>query len=275
MQETARGIYDSARPRVRFVEDALELWQYRSLLIGLVRRDLTVRYKRSVLGFFWVMLNPLAMLLVMTVVFSAVFRFSIEHYAVYLLSALLLWNLFAQSTYQGIHNVVWGGSLTSKIYFPKSVFVLSALGVGVVNLLFALLPLALIMLLTGQPYTWALLFVPVSIGLAALFSLGIGLIVATLSVFFADMIDLYQVGLAIVMYLTPIFYPVSIVPERFAFFMYLNPMYYFVTIFRQPIYDGVLPDPSLIAIATCLALATLVVGWLFFTAKSDEFAYHV
>ena len=96
----------------------------------LVRRDLTVRYKRSVLGFFWTMLNPLLTMLVLTIVFSFVFRFQIEHYPVYLLSALLLWNFFAQSTTQAIHNLVWGGALIKKIYVPKSVFVFSPISVG-------------------------------------------------------------------------------------------------------------------------------------------------
>jgi ABC-2 type transport system permease protein len=274
---TARDvpIYDSSRPRLPLVEDVIELFRYRDLLWALVKRDLTVRYKRSMLGFFWTMLNPLLTMLVMAVVFSSVFRFPAEHYAVYLLSGLLLWNFFSQSTVQAIGNLVWGGDLVNKIYLPKSVFVVSAVGVGLVNWLFALVPLALIMLVTGQPFSTALLCVPVSILVAVLFTTGAGLLVATLAVYFSDMVNVYQVGLTILMYLTPIVYPVSVVPTQYQILLRLNPLYYFVEIFRQPIYDGRIPEAGVWAVGTILALGMLTLGWWVFTAKADEFAYRV
>ncbi len=268
-------IYDSSRRRLPLVDDALELLRYRDLLWGLVQRDLTVRYKRSVLGFFWTMLNPLLTMLVMAVVFSSVFRFNIEHYAVYILSGLLLWNFFSQSTTQAIGNLVWGGELINKIYVPKSVFVVSAIAVGLVNLLLALIPLTLIMLATGQKFSAALFILPISISLTVLFATGVGLLVATLAVFFSDIVNVYQVGLTVVMYLTPIFYPVDIVPARYVIFLRLNPLYYLLEIFRLPIYEGFVPDASVWIIAASLAFGMLIAGWWLFTAKADEFAYRV
>lgn len=266
-------VYDSSRARTAIVQDALELARYRDLLFSLVRRDLTVRYKRSTLGFFWTMLNPLLTMVVFTVVFSYFFRFEIQHYPVYLLSGMLLWNFFSQSTTQAMHNLVWGGGLSNKIYVPKAVFVVSAVTVGVINLALALVPLALIMLVTGQPFTLALVFLPVPVLLTLLFALGVGLFVAALAVLFVDVIDLYQFGLTVLMYLTPIFYPSSIIPERYASWFALNPIYYFVEIFRAPIFQGTLPEGYVLARAALIAVAALVGGWWFFTRKSDEFAY--
>ncbi len=268
-------IYDSSRPRLPLVEDVLELFRYRDLLWSLIQRDLTVRYKRSVLGFFWTMLNPLLTMLVMALVFSSVFRFDVEHYAVYLLSGLLLWNFFSQSTVQAMGNLVWGGDLINKIYIPKSIFVVSAIGVGLANWIFALVPLALIMLITGQAFSLALLCLPVSILFAVLFTTGVGLIVATLAVYFSDIANVYQVGLTVLLYLTPIVYPVEVVPSQYQVFLRLNPLYYFVEIFRQPIYDGRIPGLSIWATGAILALGVLAFGWWVFTAKADEFAYRV
>ncbi|MBI5033454.1 MAG: ABC transporter permease [Chloroflexi bacterium] len=268
-------VYDSKRHRFALFADIAELVRYRDLLWSLVQRDLTVRYKRSVLGFLWTMLNPLLVMLVMTIVFSTFFRFSIEHYAVYLLSGTILWNFFAQSTSMAMHNLVWAGGLVNKIYIPKSVFVVSAIFVGLVNFLLALIPLSLIMLFTGQSFSPTIFFLPIPIFLMFIFALGVGLAVSALAVFFADVIDIYQVALTVLMYLTPLFYPVDIVPEKYLLFIHLNPVYYFIEIFRQPIYQGVLPETYLLLRAALVALTALVIGWWFFTRKSNEFAYRV
>ncbi|MCX7840612.1 MAG: ABC transporter permease [Anaerolineae bacterium] len=268
-------VYDSARPRLVIWEDALELLRYRDLLWSLVQRDLTVRYKRSVLGFLWTMLNPLLTMLVLTIVFSTFFRFEFQHFAVYLLSGLLLWNFFAQSTTQAIHNLLWAGSLVNKIYLPKPIFVVSALLVGLVNLVLALIPLALIMLISQHRFSPALLFLPIPIALVFLFALGVGLFVTTLAIFFVDVVDIYQVGLMILFYLSPIIYPLSILPERYLPLVQLNPMYYFLQLFRQPIYDGTIPEVGFVWRAALIALVALIVGWWFFTKKADEFAYRV
>lgn len=272
---SSNQIYDSARPRLVLWEEALELWRYRDLLWSLAQRDLTVRYKRSVLGFLWTMLNPLLTMVVLTIVFSTFFRFEFQHFAVYLLAGLLLWNFFSQSTTQAIHNLLWAGGLVNKIYIPKPILVVSALIVGLVNLVLALVPLTLIMLLSQHRFTLALLFVPIPMALTFLFALGVGLFVTTLAIFFADVVDIYQVGLMILFYLSPIIYPLSIVPERFLFFIQLNPLYYFIQLFRQPIYEGVLPEIGLVVRATLFALIALIAGSWFFTKKSDEFAYRV
>jgi ABC-type polysaccharide/polyol phosphate export permease len=268
-------IYDSSRPRLAIFEEARELYRYRDLLWSLVHRDLTIRYKRSTLGFLWTMLNPLLMMLVLTVIFSNLFRFQIRHYPVYLLSGTLLYGFFQWGTNQAIHSILWGGDLMGKIYLPKTIFVAAAALVSLVNLLLALLPLAIIMAINRCAFTPALLFLPVSIMLAFIFTLGIGLFIATLAVFFADIADIYSITLTILTYLTPLFYPIGVVPAKYLVLVYLNPMYYFVEIFRQPIQGGVFPELHLILRAFLIAIGAFAIGWWFFTKKSDEFAYRV
>ena len=162
-----------------------------------------------------------------------------------------------------------------KIFLPKTIFVVAAVVVSLVNLLLALIPLAIIMVVNGCAFSFALLSLPIAIGLTFIFTLGVGLFIATLAVFFADIADIYSVALTILTYLTPLFYPISVVPRKFIGFIYLNPMYYFVEIFRQPIHRGVFPDGTLLLRASLIAIGAFVIGWWFFTKKSDEFAYRV
>ena len=274
-QNTSLSVYDSSRPRLAIVEEAIELFRYRDLLWSLVHRDLTIRYKRSTLGFLWTMLNPLLTMLVLTIIFSNLFRFQIAHYPVYLLSGVLLYNFFQWGTSQSIHSIIWGGDLMGKIYMPKTIFVAAACLVSLINLLLALIPLGLIMILNRSALSFALLFLPVPILLTFIFAFGIGLIVATLAVFFADIADIYNVSLTVLTYLTPLFYPISVVPKKYLALIHINPMYYFVEIFRQPIHGGVLPDGMLLLKAFLIAVGVFAAGWWFFTKKSDEFAYRV
>jgi ABC-type polysaccharide/polyol phosphate export permease len=221
------------------------------------------------------MLNPLMMMLVLTLVFSHLFRFDVKHYPVYVLSGTLIWNLFAQSSTASLFQLVWGGALLNRIYLPRTVFALSSVGTGLVNLLFALFPLAVIMFLTGVPPSAALLFLPVAVFLAALFTLGIGLFLSALAVSFTDVTEMYQIILYAWYFLTPIMYPVEIFPESSRAWFELNPMLHLMTLFRGPILDGTCPTLRAIALGTALSVGAFVVGWLVFTSRSDRIAYHV
>jgi len=268
-------IYDSTRRPPPMIEELIEVLRYRDLLAQLVSRNIKVRYKRSILGVAWTMLNPLLMMIVLTLVFSNIFHMTVEHYPVYVLSALILWNFFSQTTLVAMTELVWGGSLLNRIHVPRTIFALSAVGTGLVNLLLALVPLALIMLVMGVPLTPALLFLPVSILFTTMFALGVGLFLSVLAIDFADVADIYQIVLTAWMYLTPIIYPKDIVPTQYQSLFNLNPMYHLLEIFRTPLYAGTLPGPYKIAVAGIVALTTLLVGWWFFTRKADEFAYRV
>lgn len=265
--------YDSQLRGPIALEELRNLWKYRDLIYQLVRRDLISRYKRSALGIAWTMLNPLGMMLILTIVFSQVFH-SVAGYPAYILSGLIAWNFFTQATTSAMNQTVWGGSLFHRIYLPRTSFVVAAIATGLVNLMLSLVPLALIVVLVGLPLHWSLAFLPVSILILAAFTLGVGLLLSAWAIYFPDLVEMYQVGLIAWMYLTPILYPVDIIPLAYRFwFFHLNPMYYLVEIFRLPVYSGVLPPWSLLSASACIALLTLAAGWVTFCLRADEFTY--
>ena len=267
--------YDSASVHSPAINELRELWRYRDLLRLLVTNSIKTRYKRSSLGVVWTLLNPLLNTLVLSIAFSQLLRFEVENYAVYLLVGLLVWNFFSQTTTHAMNTLVWGSSILKRIYVPRTIFAVSVQGNGLVNLGLALIPLALLMFVMGHAFSWSLLMLPFALLVLAMFTLGMTLVVSTLAVFFVDVIDMYGILLSAWFYLTPIIYPVEIVPERFFFLLQLNPMYYMVDLFRQLIFDGLMPSMNQWGISAALGLVVLLVGWWIFTKKSDEFAYHI
>ena len=275
MKTSEDFIYDSAKRGPVALEELRGIFQYRDLIYQLVRRDVVSRYKRSVLGIAWTLLQPLGMMLILSVVFSTLFH-GVKGFPAYILSGLIAWTFFSQTTSAIINQIVWGGALLRQIYVPRTSFAVSAIGTGLVNLAFSFIPLVFIILLTGLPLRWSILFIPVSMLLLGAFALGVGLIISTMSIYFPDVAEMYSIVLLGWMYLTPIIYPETIIPETYRYWLFsLNPMYYFVKIFRTPLFDGVLPDALTLASATVISALTLIIGWLFFSRKSDEFAYHL
>lgn len=261
--------------QIALVNEISSLVKYRYLIGELILRNIKTRYKRSLLGVAWTMVNPLLTMLVMTVVFSQLFAFDIPRYPVYLLSGLLLWNFFSETTVSATRNLIWSSTLLKRIYIPKSLFATAAVGTGLVNLLLALLPLGIIILITGTQVGLALFFVPVALFLISIFSFGVGLAISAQAVFFADVVDMYQIILVAWMYLTPIFYPINIIPDQFQWIIYINPVYYFLECFRVPLYMNRIPEPRVIFGALISAVAALVIGGYLFTRKSDDFAYYL
>ena len=252
-----------------------DILRYRDLVSTLVARDLKVRYRRSAIGFLWTMLQPLAMMLVFYLVFSSIFRFDIDNYPVYALAGILFWNFFSQSITASMNSLKGNASLLSKLPVPKMVFPLATVLAGVVNLLLALVPLLGLLLFTGHPIRPAILFVPVSILLAALFTFGAGLLLSPLAAFFSDVIELVGVFLTLFMYLTPVFYPMSIVPDRFLWAVRFNPLRSVLEVFRDPIYYGKIPPLSHLSLTVAIVLVALTVGFLFFRVSSDRIALYV
>ena len=270
-----RPLYDSeARPPAP-IEELLSAWRYRDLLAQLIARDIKTRYKRSVLGVGWTMLNPLLTMTVMTVVFGQLFRIETKNYPAYLLSGVLIWNFFSQTTTAAMQQLMSGGSLFHRVYVPRTIFKLAAVGTGVVNLLLALVPLAVIMAFTGSTFGLPLLWLVLLIPLIAGFALGIGLIMSTLSVSFPDVIEMYAVLLNVWFFLTPVMYPITIVPDSYRPLVIANPMFYLITAFRSPIHDAAPPDPAFLAMSLIVTIVSLAVGWVLFTSRADRIAYRV
>ncbi len=269
------SVYDSALAGNSAVSELKELVRYRDLLWQLVARNIKTRYKRSVLGILWTMLNPLLMMLVLTFVFSEIFRFHQQHYAAYALAGLALWNFFAQTTTGAMSELVWGGSLMHRIYLPRTIFAVTALGTSLINLLLSLIPLFLIMIITGVPIRPALLILPLPILLTAMFALGVALILSRVAAYFADVVEMYQILLMAWMYLTPVIYPREIIPPRLHWIFDLNPMYHLLEIFRAPLLIGWYAGPKTVAASALAAFVTLAFGWWYFSRKADELAYRI
>jgi ABC-2 type transport system permease protein len=240
-----------------------------------VARELKVRYRRSAIGFTWTMLQPLLMMLVLQVVFSSLFRFQLANYPVYAMAGILFWNFFSQSVVTSMNSLRGNALLLKKVPVPKAVFPIATVASGVINLVFALVPLLLILVITGHPLTPSLLFLPVSILLAALFTLGAGLLLSPLSIFFTDIVEMITVVLSVLMYLTPIFYPKEIVPQKMRWIVRFNPLRSILEVFRDPIYYGKVPPWSHLTVSCLIVLVALGVGAWAFRKSSDRIPFYI
>lgn len=264
-------VYDSDVRRLEWIEEAVALWRYRHLVLEIVARDIKVRYKRSVLGIVWTMLSPLLNMLAMTWVFSLVMRMDVRNFPVYFLTGSIFWAFFGGATSHAASLTIDAMEITRRVYIPRSVFVVAAVGVALVNLVLSLVPLFFIVVLTGYPVHASWLFVPVAILIGALFTIGVGLIVFTLASRFVDVKETYLVLVQTWFFVTPIVYTPAIVPERYRFIIRYNPMTYLVEVFRAPLYDGWLPGPKTLAFASLAAVSSLVIGWLFYASHIEEY----
>lgn len=267
--------YDSAQRPSPFIDEFIQILRYRDLVLLMAGNILKNRYKRSMLGIFWMLLNPLLQTIVLAVAFGALFKSALPHYPVYLLSGLLAWNFMTQTTQYAMGVMATGSGLLKRIYIPRATYVVAVVGNGLVNFLISILPLALIMLALQHPVSASWLFLPVSILVLAVFTLGLALLLSTASVFFNDSIDIYQIVIQAGFFLTPIMYPPSVLPAALSGWMVLNPFFLMIELFRMPIYANTIPDVSLIASAAMLAFATLLAGWTVFTRQADQLAYRL
>jgi ABC-2 type transport system permease protein len=267
--------YDSAARATPFIEEGQALVRYRDLIVQLVSRSVKARYKRSILGVAWTMINPLLTMTVLTLVFSQLFRAPARDYALYVLSGLLVWNFFAQSTTAAMSDLLWGGGLITRVFLPKSIFALAALGTGLVNLVLALVAYAIIALVLGVPPAWSWLLLPIPVLAVGLFTLGVALALSAAAVYFADVMPTYEVLLTAWLYLTPVIYPIGLLPESVQGWLRWNPMFWFVQGFRAVLYEGRLPDGATLAVAFGAGLVALVLGWWIFTRRAREYAYRV
>lgn len=267
--------FDTAARHNRILDEMRELLRYRDLVRNLVRRNVTARYKRSVLGVLWTLLDPFFTMIIMAVVFSALFAETVPGYPVFIFAGVIIWNFFAQSSTQAMVDFVYSGSLIVQVYMPKTVFSFSAIGTGLVNLALACIPLFAIMVFFQRPITMALLFLPIAVFLASMFTLGVGLLISALAVFFADMINIYSLALRLGMYLSGIFFSVEALPIGLRQIIALIPTYQMIEMFRYPVYYGKLPPTTSVIYFSGWTIVMLCAGLLVFTRLSDEYAYRM
>lgn len=265
---TAPTVYDSATAQTTWATPYVNLWRWRGLLRLMAVRDLVGRYRRSVLGVLWTVLNPLLTTAVLWLVFSEFFRFQIPGvpFIVYLLSGVLVVT-FVQQGILGVGNsLVNHAPLLTRVYVPPEVVAAAhAASIGV-NLVVTLVPLLLFQLLLGVGVPVTVFLVPVLVLLMFAFVLGLGLVLAVLAIRFRDVLDLAGVTLVLLAYATPTFYPVEIVPESYRGVLALNPAYWYLDVFRHLVYGGDLASLKAWLICLVCAGASLLLGTRVFTA---------
>ena len=253
-----------------------DLFRYKDLLKHLVERDIKLKYRRSILGYLWSVLDPLFTMIVMTVVFSTMFSRNIENFPVYLFCGQLLFNFMKNSTSQAMNSINANGALLKKVYVPKYIFTFSKVISGGVDLLFNLLALAIVMIFTGASFHWSNLLFPVVLLQVFVFSLGLGMFLAQANVFFKDVQHIYNAVMMAWMYLTPIFYPVESLPGLVRWCVtHLNPMFYYVKQFRDIFYAGVLPQWEYVLAGSVAAVLMLLFGTVSFFKNQDRFILYV
>jgi lipopolysaccharide transport system permease protein len=266
------------RSRPRLAALAVELFRFRELLALLVARDLKVRYKRSVLGMFWTLLNPLLQMGVYTLVFSVIMRIDVERYPVFLLSGLLPWSLVSVGVSAASQSLLGNQGLIRKVAVPQAVYPLAVIGSKATDLVLSLPALALLSTALGRPPGVSWLFLPVAVLIAASFAAGLALLLASVTVFFRDMRHLVDLLFQVWFYLTPVFYPASFFekvglrPLRLA--LAANPAAPIVRLFQEAVYEARLPAASTIAAAALVAVVSLAFGASVFARCEDRHIHY-
>ena len=254
--------------------------KWHELLWQIVGREVKARYKQSILGFFWVILNPLAQMLVMSFAFSTILRIptnSSENipYSLFLFVALLPWNLFANSLSFSAGSLVSSGPLITKIYFPRTILVLATIIAKIIDFLFASIILIIFMIAYQIPVTVSILWVLPLFFIQQIFTLGLSLFLAASNLLYRDIQYLLNMILLLWMYATPVFYPVDLVPDKYRLIFQLNPMAVIINAYRQVILGGGEPKYSSIIIALVLSFIILLFGLSYFKSREKIFADNI
>ncbi len=248
---------------------------YKNLLKELVRRDVKTKYRRSVLGMLWSVLNPLGMMIIMSIVFSHVFRSNIENFPVYLMCGQVIFNFYNEASTVAMSSVLGNASLIKKVYVPKYLFPVSKVCSCFVNLVTSFIALVIVIVATGTKLSWTALLVFIPVIYVFVFSLGMGLMLSALVVTFRDLQHLYGILITAWMYMTPIFYPVDMLPEWVADLVRLNPLANFIEMFRDVILYNVVPSGILQAKCIVSCVVALGLGLWIFYKQQDTFILKV
>jgi len=220
--------------------------KYKDLFLELIRKDIKLKYRSSVLGILWSMLT-----------------------------GRLLYQFFSESTNFAMESIGANGQLIKKVYVPKYLFPLSRICSSFITTLISLLPLLLVMIVSGMKFHWVMLLSVVPLFCLLITSIGVGLILSTINVFFKDMKHLYSIVLTVIMYMTPIFYPASIIPSQYRFLVEMNPLFNIVGMFRVLIMEGALPSLDTVLVTLLYSCIIFLIGFFVFYKKQDEFIFYI
>jgi len=252
-----------------------EITVYKELLFNLTSKELKLKYKNSALGFFWSFLNPLLMLTVYTFAFKFIMRIEIENYSLVLLAGLLPWNFFNASVQGSTMSLVNNSHLIKKVYFPREIIPLSLIMSNFVNFLMTMIVLFVAMMLFGVPLGINILMLPVVLMLLVMFTTGLSLMLSALNVYYRDVSHFVEILFMAWIYLTPVIYSFSMIPEKYRIFLMLNPMTLVVELIRDTTIRNVFPDLKFLLALLVVSSITLVVGQSVFTKLERDIAERI
>jgi len=248
---------------------------FRHLLFLMVKRDFITRYRKSVLGVLWSILNPLLTMIVLVMVFSMLFRMEIYNLPIYILSGQLIFNFYSEATSTAMLSIVSGAGTIKKLYVPKYIFPVSRILSSTINLGFSFIAFLIVFLVTQVPFYWTILLVPIPIMYVFIFAMGVGMILSAMAVFFRDITYIYGISLTLLMFLTPIIYPVSILSPRMFHLIHLNPMFHYVEYFRDLALNGIIPGLWANIICLGFSLAALGIGIYVKISQQDKYILYI
>lgn len=250
-----------------------EIYDYRQMIFSLVRKELRGRYKGSVLGFLWTFINPLFQLIIYSFVFSVIARNGIDKFYLYLFVALIPWLFFSGSITGGSVSIIQQKDMVKKIYFPREVMPISYVVSGFVNMLFCFIVIFAVVLISGNGIRLVpLLYLPIVMIVEFVMALGMAMLASALTVYFRDLEYILGIITMAWMYLTPIMYPLEMVPERLRFIFNLNPMTPVVVAYRDILYYKQIPQVGTLAQGFVLGIIVLIIGTVVFNKLQKGFA---
>ncbi|AFM43262.1 ABC-type polysaccharide/polyol phosphate export systems, permease component [Desulfosporosinus acidiphilus SJ4] len=252
-----------------------ETYTYREMLKNMVKRNLRTRYKASFFGFLWTFINPLLQLVVYSLVFSTIMRMNVEHYPMFLFVVLLPWIFFTSTTQEAANLIVSNNNIIKKVYFPREILPLASTTAGLVNLGLSFIICIIALLLFQIPLTLSLLALPIVMISEFIFTLGVSLVVSAINVYFRDVEHIWGIVIMAWFYLTPIVYPLNVVPAKYLGYIFLNPMVTLMEAYRDILYYGVFPYFPGIGLFTLMSFLILIFGYKLFKHLSKGFAEQI
>lgn len=257
-----------------------DIFKWRELLWQMVNREVKARYKQSILGYFWIILNPLAQMLVMSFAFSIVLRIPTNAndkipYSIFLFVALLPWNLFANSLTSACSSLVNSTSLITKIYFPRTILVLATVLAKIIDFVLALSVLLVFMIVYQIPINYHILWVIPIFFIQQIFTIGLSLFLSAANLLYRDIQYVLSLLLVLWLYMTPIIYPADLVPTKYQLIFQLNPMAVIVNAYRQSVLSGAQPNLISLSIAFIVSMVFLLTGYLYFKSREKIFADNI
>lgn len=254
-------------------DNIMKIWSFKNMITELIHRELRSKYKGSALGFLWTYINPLCQIVVYAFFFSMIFKSGIECFYLYLIVSMFPWNFFSGGTVQGLGSVRYQGDLVKKIYFPRQILPMVSVSVNLVNMLISFVIIYGVLLISGWGIDWKLQIYLIPIILIEyIFTFGLSLLLSAVEVYFRDIEHIVSVIMMVWMYVTPMFYSISFVPEEFLPAFNCNPMLYIISMYQQVLYYKVAPQADCMTNGIIVSLIMLVTGWLVFARLEKRFA---